>query len=448
MKCEWLFLTVILYCYIDLTTAKGKGDKVIEFLTDVFKEVGHKIAEFDEDFYTVCPKSTSYITIVDDDRCDPSKAYVCKVADQQNGAGLVFMSGEVPGQNVRYLKSCVNKNGRTQDKIFRFKLSNNQEDNFTDPFENCKLGTYYFTNGACYTMPDARRGTYLSNIKGNYKMLKDSWANGYVLTDDGWCKEYDAVQTELGYKNNNNNNNNNNNSNSNNNNKVYDSYDRCGLHDGKYYYCAKNLCCSQYGYCGKNSDHCNSKCQKSYSGSSSNCGKSNESSSSDKSSSGGSVYDSHDRCGLHNGKYYYCAKNLCCSQYGYCGQSSDHCNSKCQKSYSGSSSSCGKSSGSSSNKSSSKYTCEHSSSYCTDRCYRKLDGKYWKYNKKSIKIDSSLLKNTYCKYDQCQQAFDDYHYTDVSDRSSYWKKCKKSIESDLNKRYNTPYSINDKEVEY
>ncbi|OUM60290.1 hypothetical protein PIROE2DRAFT_13973 [Piromyces sp. E2] len=147
MKCKLLFLTVILYCHINLTTASViTNDKFVEFVSDVLKEVGYEKASIDDKFYIVSPKSTSYITIVDNNRCDPSKVYICGAADQQINYSVPFYGGaEIPGQNVSFLRSCVNKNGKTQDKIFKLKLTNNQEDNFIDPFKSCKIETYNFT---------------------------------------------------------------------------------------------------------------------------------------------------------------------------------------------------------------------------------------------------------------------------------------------------------------
>jgi len=88
---------------------------------------------------------------------------------------------------------------------------------------------------------------------------------------------------------------------------------RCGATYGS---CASGKCCSKYGYCGTTDEHCGSGCQSSY-------GKCNSNTIAVSTESG--------RCGANYGK---CAgKSECCSKYGYCGVSSDHCGSGCQSAY-------------------------------------------------------------------------------------------------------------------
>ncbi|OUM61778.1 carbohydrate-binding module family 18 protein, partial [Piromyces sp. E2] len=82
------------------------------------------------------------------------------------------------------------------------------------------------------------------------------------------------------------------------------SKDRCGDGYGK---CDPGFCCSEYGWCGKSDDHCSLKkgCQSEY-----------------------GICDqadlplSKDRCGEGVAK---CYPGYCCSKYGWCGQSNDHC---------------------------------------------------------------------------------------------------------------------------
>ncbi|OUM63132.1 carbohydrate-binding module family 18 protein [Piromyces sp. E2] len=79
--------------------------------------------------------------------------------------------------------------------------------------------------------------------------------------------------------------------------------------------CADGYCCSKYGYCGKTDDYCKSGCQSEYG----TC----KSGSSKKISKDG-------RCGPEHG---ICPDNLCCSQYGWCDRTSEHCGSGCQSEY-------------------------------------------------------------------------------------------------------------------
>jgi len=80
---------------------------------------------------------------------------------------------------------------------------------------------------------------------------------------------------------------------------------RCGKEKGR---CPTGECCSKYGWCGRSSDHCSADagCQSTYG----QCSKE-----SDEISSNG-------RCGPLDGK---CPEGECCSKYGWCGTSKDHC---------------------------------------------------------------------------------------------------------------------------
>ncbi|OUM61793.1 carbohydrate-binding module family 18 protein [Piromyces sp. E2] len=90
------------------------------------------------------------------------------------------------------------------------------------------------------------------------------------------------------------------------------SYDKCGKDVAV---CADGYCCSKYGYCGKTDDYCKSGCQSEYG----TC------------KTGSSQIISKDgRCGPEYGR---CPGDLCCSEYGWCGKTSDHCGSGCQSEY-------------------------------------------------------------------------------------------------------------------
>jgi len=89
---------------------------------------------------------------------------------------------------------------------------------------------------------------------------------------------------------------------------------KCGSNYGV---CPSDLCCSKYGYCGTSDDHC--KVDKGCKSEFGICKTTNESTSTDT----GSLPISTDgRCGSDYGV---CPSNLCCSKYGYCGTSDDHC---------------------------------------------------------------------------------------------------------------------------
>ena len=88
-------------------------------------------------------------------------------------------------------------------------------------------------------------------------------------------------------------------------------------------------CCSEWGWCGSTSAYCGAGCQSEFG----TCGTSNSSSSgSSSSSSSSSLQVSTDKtCGpttsnTCQGSTY----GNCCSQYGYCGNTSDYCGAGCQ----------------------------------------------------------------------------------------------------------------------
>ncbi|KAF1831063.1 glycoside hydrolase/deacetylase [Decorospora gaudefroyi] len=99
---------------------------------------------------------------------------------------------------------------------------------------------------------------------------------------------------------------------------------------------AEGECCSQYGWCGSSTDHCGTGCQSDFG----NCGSSS-------SATPNGIVSPDGSCG--GAKGYTCvgfSEGECCSQYGWCGQSTAHCETgcnplfgKCTSSDSGSSSS-------------------------------------------------------------------------------------------------------------
>ncbi|KAL6592742.1 glycoside hydrolase/deacetylase [Neocallimastix californiae] len=117
----------------------------------------------------------------------------------------------------------------------------------------------------------------------------------------------------------------------------------CGPEHG---ICPGTSCCSQYGYCGKTDAHCGVGCQSEF-------GKCNKASSTNiKSSTKTSIskktistkktttttkkasttvkLSTNGLCGAKNGA---CPNGECCSQYGYCGSSADHCGTGCQSEF-------------------------------------------------------------------------------------------------------------------
>ncbi|OUM62881.1 carbohydrate-binding module family 18 protein, partial [Piromyces sp. E2] len=92
------------------------------------------------------------------------------------------------------------------------------------------------------------------------------------------------------------------------------SSNRCGPGYGS---CDDGYCCSQYGWCGKTEEHCriDNGCQSNYG----YC-------------LGVTPQPANDRCGSKFGNAK-CGSGECCSQYGYCGTSKDHCGKGCQSEF-------------------------------------------------------------------------------------------------------------------
>ncbi|ORX83219.1 hypothetical protein BCR32DRAFT_308530 [Anaeromyces robustus] len=109
-------------------------------------------------------------------------------------------------------------------------------------------------------------------------------------------------------------------------------------------------------------------------------------------------------------------------------------------------SSSGSSQKSSSGSSSGSYTCKcSSSSWCNENCLNRLHGKLWYSANKGLAIEDSKLKSTFCKYDECREAFDDCRHTRES-QYPHWRNCKKIIKDDFKKRYGEDFSIDDESL--
>ncbi|RKP38557.1 hypothetical protein BJ085DRAFT_4496, partial [Dimargaris cristalligena] len=95
--------------------------------------------------------------------------------------------------------------------------------------------------------------------------------------------------------------------------------------------CAGNACCSKFGWCGTSSDHCGAGCQNGPCtggpSTNTNTGGPNTQTNTNTSKPPGPTATSTDgSCGAKVA----CAGNACCSKFGYCGTSSEHCGTGCQ----------------------------------------------------------------------------------------------------------------------
>jgi len=96
-------------------------------------------------------------------------------------------------------------------------------------------------------------------------------------------------------------------------------YCRCGLENSNLM-CLDNECCSRYGYCGVTNEYCDIGCQSGF-------GICNPSDSGNISP----ILSPNGTCGRNNG--YSWKPGYCCSQYGYCGATTDHCGTGCQSDF-------------------------------------------------------------------------------------------------------------------
>ncbi|KAK9761750.1 hypothetical protein K7432_013121 [Basidiobolus ranarum] len=101
--------------------------------------------------------------------------------------------------------------------------------------------------------------------------------------------------------------------------------EQCGSSFGS---CASGLCCSEWGWCGYSSDHCTGGCQKQFG----QCNDDKPTTTSTVVPTPGALRYLDEKCGSGLGS---CAPGLCCSQWGYCGYTSDHCAAGCQKQFGG-----------------------------------------------------------------------------------------------------------------
>jgi len=125
---------------------------------------------------------------------------------------------------------------------------------------------------------------------------------------------------------------------------------QCGQGVGK---CKDGLCCSKYGYCGTTSDYCGQGCQAGYGLCNSSSSKTTTKKTTTRktttttrkttttvrktttaSAKATSTSGDDIRCGPNYGNAV-CPEGECCSKYGYCGVSLEHCNAEngCQKQY-------------------------------------------------------------------------------------------------------------------
>ncbi|KAF1951413.1 chitin binding protein-like protein [Byssothecium circinans] len=92
---------------------------------------------------------------------------------------------------------------------------------------------------------------------------------------------------------------------------------------------SEGTCCSQYGYCGRTTDHCGTGCNPLFG----TCGSSpNPTSTSAPPAPTGLKTSEDGSCGGTSG--YTCngfVDGTCCSQYGWCGRSTDHCGTGCNR---------------------------------------------------------------------------------------------------------------------
>lgn len=75
-------------------------------------------------------------------------------------------------------------------------------------------------------------------------------------------------------------------------------------------------CCSKWGWCGSTAEYCGKHCQEEFG----SCLQGKD----DSPSPPAGV--SYDRCGPHH-EGLKCADSLCCSEYGWCGKTDEHCQS-------------------------------------------------------------------------------------------------------------------------
>lgn len=100
----------------------------------------------------------------------------------------------------------------------------------------------------------------------------------------------------------------------------------CGGSTG--FVCGPGACCSEHGFCGTSIAYCGAGCQPDFGV----CGvnvPANPGGESPAPAPGGVSPDN--TCG--GDKAYTCPDSTCCSQYGFCGDTADHCGAGCQSAF-------------------------------------------------------------------------------------------------------------------
>jgi len=93
--------------------------------------------------------------------------------------------------------------------------------------------------------------------------------------------------------------------------------------------CPEGSCCSQYGTCGINPEHCGRGCQSEF-GRCDGDGTPTAVNITGTPIQKATTTPTQEKCGQGVGK---CEKGFCCSKYGYCGISSDYCGQGCQSEF-------------------------------------------------------------------------------------------------------------------
>jgi chitin recognition protein len=101
----------------------------------------------------------------------------------------------------------------------------------------------------------------------------------------------------------------------------------CGGAQG--FTCVEGTCCSQWGFCGVEAGHCGTGCQSAFG----LCGLENvpvATSAAGPAPTAGSV-SPDGSCG--GDQAFTCIEGTCCSQFGFCGTTTDHCGTGCQNAF-------------------------------------------------------------------------------------------------------------------
>ncbi|KAJ3294821.1 hypothetical protein HK104_003254 [Borealophlyctis nickersoniae] len=102
---------------------------------------------------------------------------------------------------------------------------------------------------------------------------------------------------------------------------------RCGAANGNAK-CAAGVCCSQFGWCGREAAHCVNNCQANFG----NCGAQFVSTKPPTPSPTQPTVPEGSRCGAAHGNAK-CAAGVCCSTIGWCGREVAHCVNQCQRNF-------------------------------------------------------------------------------------------------------------------